>query len=96
MTSSTTATAAACSSKLGILLTWVGRPAEAVRFSLDALVARMEDHGQWSQLDLAWLKGQRRLVGDARFRQGIQADPASPNSSELDALLDQVDEPPAE
>jgi len=56
----------------------------------------MEDHGQWSQLDLAWLKGQRRLVGDARFRQGIQADPASPNSSELDALLDQVDEPPAE
>jgi hypothetical protein len=68
MSSSTTATAAACSSKLGILLTQVGRPAEAVRFSLDALVARMEDHGQWSHLDLAWLKRQRRLVGDARFR----------------------------
>jgi hypothetical protein len=44
------------------------------------------------QLDLAWLKRQRRLVGDARFCQAIQAD----NSSELDAHLDQVDEPPTE
>jgi tetratricopeptide (TPR) repeat protein len=88
--------AARSSSRLGILLTGIERAAEAIPFSLDAVVIRKEAHGQWSGFDLAWLKRQRLLVGDKRFRQAVEAHPASPNSTELDALLDQVDEPPAD
>jgi hypothetical protein len=47
-------------------------------------------------LNLARLKRQRRLLGDERFRKAVEAHPASPTSTELSVLLDQVDEPPAE
>ena len=50
--------------QLGILLTQAGRPAEATPFSALALVARREVAGASLEIDLQWIKRQRRLIAD--------------------------------
>ena len=86
--------AANSQSELGILLTRPGRVSDAIRFSLDALVARRETTGRWSVLDLQWLKRQRGITGANQFRTEVVQHSNDHFLDQLFPLLDQVDEPP--
>jgi tetratricopeptide (TPR) repeat protein len=88
--------AATSQSQLGILLTRVGRVSDAIRFSLDALAARLGTTRQWSRLDLQWLKRQRGLVGADQFRAEVAQHSNDRFLEQLLSLLDQVDELPEE
>jgi tetratricopeptide (TPR) repeat protein len=81
-------------SRLGILLTETERSEEAVEHSLAALVVRRDTDGGWSRRDLAWLKRQRRLIGDERFRAAVVAAASDDELvGTLESLLERVDEP---
>ncbi len=86
--------AASTQSELGILVTRMGRISDAIQFSLDALVSRAETTGQWSRLDLQWLKRQRGLTGVEPFRAAVVRHLNDGFLEQLLPLLDQVDEPP--
>jgi hypothetical protein len=80
-------------SQLGILLTARGREAEATEHSLRALAIRLSMYQLWSQIDLSWLKRQRRLRGSEQFDELAKAHVSPDAAEELSNQLDAAPEP---
>jgi tetratricopeptide (TPR) repeat protein len=79
-------------SQLGILATERGRPEEGVRFNVRALLIRLSLNEPRGGIDSHWLRRQRELVGDRKFRKALGR--ALGSDDEVQRILDLIE--PAE
>jgi tetratricopeptide (TPR) repeat protein len=77
-------------SQIGTLLTETGRPREAITYTVQSLVRRLELRSPDAQIDLRWLARQRELMSDIDFTEAISQSSDVKLASLLIQVLDQT------